>query len=130
MNKLFYSVIIVAIATSSCTVGNKQKTAAGSESPATGDALTIIATLKANPEFKDELWNAVLEVVKGTRTETGNISYNVYVDTTDPLQWTFIENWKSQAAINDHNTSEHFRTFAKTVEGKAELSVSILKHKL
>jgi quinol monooxygenase YgiN len=89
--------------------------------------LTIIATLKANPDFKTELWDAVGKVVEGTRAEDGNIAYKVYVDTTDSLKLTFIEHWRSQAAIDAHNSSEHFRTFAKAVEGKAELSVILLR---
>jgi quinol monooxygenase YgiN len=130
MKNLFFATVLSAIFFASCTTSPREKDAATQEPAATeisADQLTIIATLTAQPEFKDELWAAVEAVVKGTRQETGNISYNVYIDTANPLKWTFIENWKSQAAIDSHNASEHFQAFAKAVEGKAELSVAILK---
>jgi quinol monooxygenase YgiN len=136
MKRLFYVTALSAIMLASCTQSPKEKEVAAPAGPAATevaaqpDALIIIATLTAQPEFRDELWAAVEAVVKGTRQEAGNNSYNVFIDTTDPLKWTFIENWKSQAAIDRHNASPHFQTFAKAIEGKAGLTVAILKPSL
>ncbi|MDR1561967.1 MAG: antibiotic biosynthesis monooxygenase [Dysgonamonadaceae bacterium] len=125
MKKLLYTLVLVIAGLSSCTCGSKDKEACkGTENP---NSLSIIATLDVYPEFKDELWSAVEAVVEGTRKEEGNICYKVYIDADNPLKWTFIEHWKSQEAIDSHNGSEHFKAFASKVEGKAQLSVSILK---
>lgn len=124
MKKFFIAGILCTLVLSSCNSSSKKEAATSSES------LTIIATLTAQPEYKDELLKAIEAVVKSTRQEAGNISYNVFEDVNNPLQWTFIETWKSQNAIDSHNNSEHFKAFAKTVEGKSSLSVFILKPKL
>ena len=92
--------------------------------------LVIIANVIIIPEYKDELLKAFEAVVEGTHKEPGNISYNLYEDTSNPFRFTFVEIWKSKEAINEHNGSSHFQEFAKAVEGKADLEVYTLKQKL
>jgi quinol monooxygenase YgiN len=93
------------------------------------ETLTIVASLTAKPEYKDDVLKAIKTVVDATRKETGNISYNVFEDVKNPLKFVFIEKWKSQAAIDSHNKSAHFNEFVKAVKGKADLEASILKQK-
>jgi quinol monooxygenase YgiN len=93
------------------------------------EALTIVANVTVYPEFRDEILPAIEAVVEGTRKEEGNISYDVFEDTANPLRFTFIETWKSQAAIDSHNASAHFVEFAKALENKANLEAFILKQK-
>lgn len=112
-----------------CCAGLLFTSSCSPEKAATGDELVIVAHVTVKPEFKDEMLKAFQAVVEGTRKEPGNISYVLYQDISDPLKFTFVEVWKSQDAINAHNASAHFQTFAKTVDGKADLSASILKQK-
>jgi quinol monooxygenase YgiN len=95
-----------------------------------GDELLIIAHVTTKAEYKDELMKAFEKVVEGTRREAGNISYDLYVDTSDPLKFTIIELWKSQDAINIHNETGHFKEFVKAIDGKADLDVRLMKQKL
>ena len=94
------------------------------------DELLIIAHVTTKAEYKDELMKAFEKVVEGTRREAGNISYDLYVDTSDPLKFTIVERWKSQDAINIHNETNHFKEFVKAIDGKADLDVKIMKQKL
>jgi quinol monooxygenase YgiN len=96
----------------------------------TGDELLIIANVTAKAEYKDELMKAFEKVIEGTRKEAGNISYDLYVDTSNPLKFTIVEMWKSQDAINIHNETSHFKEFVKAVDGKVDLDVKILKQEL
>ena len=93
------------------------------------ETLTIVATLTAKPEFKEDVLKAVKTVVDATRKEPGNISYNVFEDVKNPLKFVFIEKWKSQAAIDSHNKSAHFNDFIKAVKGKTDLEATVLKRK-
>jgi quinol monooxygenase YgiN len=95
----------------------------------TGNELIIIANVIADPEYKDELVKAFKAVVDGTRKEPGNISYDLLEDVANPLRFTFVEAWKSQEAIEAHNSSPHFQEFVKAIEGKAQLEVFNLKKK-
>jgi quinol monooxygenase YgiN len=93
------------------------------------NSLTIVANVTVQAEYKDELLKAFEKVVDATRKESGNISYDLYEDTSNPLRFTFVETWESQSAIESHNSSAHFLEFASAIEGKAGLDVSTLKQK-
>lgn len=89
----------------------------------------IVAHVTVKSEYKEVMTKAFEEVIKDTRKEPGNISYHLYEHADNPLKFTFIEEWKSQEAIDAHNNSTHFRKFAKTVEGKAALEVYVMEKK-
>jgi quinol monooxygenase YgiN len=93
------------------------------------ETLTIVANITIKAEYKDDVIKAIKAVVDATRKESGNIFYDVFEDTTNPLKFTFIETWKSQSAIDSHNNSVHFKEFSKAVEGKATLEAKILRQK-
>ncbi|OAV75579.1 putative monooxygenase ycnE [Bacteroidales bacterium Barb7] len=107
--------------------GDTPEVVAESVAVATGEELLIVAHVAVKPEFEAEVIEAFQAVVSETRKESGNISYNLYQDINDPLKFTFVEEWKSQDAIQSHSASEHFQTFAKAIDGKADLDVSTLK---
>jgi quinol monooxygenase YgiN len=127
-NGVLFGIFCSVLCLVSCTCHSSDKKVA-EEKVADKNSLTIVANVTVQPEFKDVLLQAFQKVVDGTRKEAGNISYNLYEDTSNPLRFTFVEIWKSQSAIDSHNNSDHFKEFAATVEGKAELEVSILKQK-
>lgn len=75
--------------------------------------ITIVAVCDIKPEGKEKFLDLALSLVESTRKETGNVSYNLYHDLNNPNQYTFIENWKDQEAIDQHNASVHFTSFVK-----------------
>ncbi len=89
-----------------------------------------MALVTIKPEHKEELLKVFQAVVEETRKEAGNVSYGLYENVSDPNKYTFIEVWKSQQAIDSHNTSVHFQAFVKAIDGKVEsLAVDVLKAK-
>ncbi|MDR2810108.1 MAG: antibiotic biosynthesis monooxygenase [Tannerellaceae bacterium] len=131
-NRLLYSAFCAVLLLCSCNQAVKESAAQKSEAQEevnSAEKLTIVANVTIYPEYKDEILSAIQAVVEGTRREPGNISYDVFEDTANPLRFTFIEHWKSQSAIDAHNASDHFLRFAKAVENKASLEAFILKQK-
>ncbi len=126
MKKLFTSgVLLVAL----CSMFLFSSfTFAGEKSNQDGE-LTIVANVTVKAEHKNDIMKAFKAVVDATRKEPGNVSYALYENVSDPLKFTFVEVWKSQQAIDEHNSSRHFNDFVKAVDGKADLEVLILKQK-
>lgn len=90
--------------------------------------LKIIATILAKAEYKAEVVNLLKKVTDETRKEEGNISYVVHTDVTDPLKFVILEHWKSQAAIDFHNQTEHFLLLKSELDKLSDgLTVNILK---
>ena len=90
--------------------------------------LKIIASLTIENE-KDtaDIVKALHTVVDATRKEEGSISYELHQDVANPKTYVFIEEWKSQEAIDAHNSSAHFHEFVKAVDGKVALTVNVIK---
>lgn len=90
--------------------------------------LKIVAVIVVKAAYQEELEKVFRTIVDATRKEPGNVSYDLHQDCKDPLKYTILEVWKSQQAIDEHNASDHFKTFVSAVEGKVEsLSVDVIK---
>jgi quinol monooxygenase YgiN len=90
--------------------------------------LKIVAVIAVKAEFRDELEKVFRQVVDETRKESGNVSYDLHRDVNNPLKYTILEVWKSQAAIDSHNNSDHFRAFAEAIDGKVDsLTVDVIE---
>ncbi|MDR1089979.1 MAG: antibiotic biosynthesis monooxygenase [Prevotella sp.] len=88
----------------------------------------IIAVIAVKAAYRKEMEEILHAVVDETRKEAGNISYDLHQNCQNPLKYTILEVWKSQAAIDLHNGSAHFKAFVKAIEGKVDsLTVDIIK---
>lgn len=75
--------------------------------------ITIVARCSVKPDTADEFMKIARGLVEASRSEDGNVSYDLYVDLADPAKFTFIEVWKDRAAIDSHNETPHFRDFGE-----------------
>lgn len=69
--------------------------------------VTIIGTVTAKPETREELQNLLAAQVAPTRAEPGCINYDFHVDADDPCVFVFYENWRSQADLDAHMKMPH-----------------------
>jgi quinol monooxygenase YgiN len=69
--------------------------------------VTIIGTVTARPECRDELEELLAEQVEPTRAEAGCINYDFHLDATDPCIFVSYENWASQADLDAHMAMPH-----------------------
>jgi quinol monooxygenase YgiN len=63
---------------------------------------TIIGTVVAKPEKREELLNILRSFVAPTRTEPGCINYDFHHDANDPNRFVFYENFVDEAALQNH----------------------------
>lgn len=69
----------------------------------------VVAHLTARPDKIEETREALAAVIELTRTEDGCITYELMQNTADPTDFTFVEDWSSNAALDMHLESEHIR---------------------
>ena len=92
------------------------------------NTLKIIAKVVVKKEYQKELEETLKTIVDGSRSEEGNISYDLHQNTNNPLEYIIIEVWKSEDAINYHNQTPHFLEFKRNIDNKVEsVSIDILK---
>ncbi len=70
---------------------------------------TIIGTVTARPETREELAALLEAQVAPTRAERGCINYDFHVDAADPCIFVFYENWTGRQALDTHLAMPHLQ---------------------
>ncbi|TPI30821.1 antibiotic biosynthesis monooxygenase [Mesorhizobium sp. B3-1-6] len=70
---------------------------------------TVIGTVIAKPETREELQEILSAFVEPTRAEDGCISYDFHVDPADPCVFMFYENWRSKDDLDRHLAMPHLK---------------------
>lgn len=83
-------------------------------------SVKIIALVNLKPEYAESLLPQFKKLVRASRTEAGNISYDLHRQTGQPECLVFVEEWQSPAALEAHNASAHFQAFMQAVAGKTD----------
>lgn len=78
---------------------------------------TIVACAEVLAGEEKEFIIQAEKVIKATRKEEGNISYNLFQNPFKMTSFIFYEEYKDEAAIEYHASSDHFKKFAKAIEG-------------
>ena len=70
--------------------------------------IKIVARTVVKEGMEEAYKEGARELVERSAAEEGNITYTLNQDINNPRAFAMIEIWKDQAAIEAHNTSEHF----------------------
>jgi quinol monooxygenase YgiN len=71
------------------------------------DRVSIIATVTARPETRQELRALLAAQVAPTRGEAGCLRYDLYADPADPCAFVFHEEWRAQSDLDAHMGTPH-----------------------
>ena len=66
------------------------------------NSIRIVARVVANRDSVDQVRSILSDLVEPTRNESGCISYELLQNRTDQTDFTFVEEWESDAAIDAH----------------------------
>ena len=86
---------------------------------------TIIGTVTARPETRDELATLLMAQVAPTRAEAGCINYDLHVDAADPCVFVFYENWTDRAALDAHLAMPHLQPLVSQLDRLLAFPVDI-----
>ena len=78
--------------------------------------VTIIGTVTAKPETRDELLALLTAQVAPTRDEPGCMNYDFHVDAADPCCFVFYENWRTQGDLDAHLAKPHLAPLFSQLE--------------
>lgn len=87
--------------------------------------ITVIGTLKARPERRDDLESILAAMVAPTRAEPGCINYDFHVDAADPCVFVFYENWRSDADLEEHMKMPHLQPLLSQADRLLAESVDV-----
>jgi quinol monooxygenase YgiN len=69
--------------------------------------LRVVARITARPDTLDEVKAILLAMVAPTHGEDGCIVYELLQNISDPTDFTFVEEWASERALDAHLAAPH-----------------------
>lgn len=106
---LFTALLAIATIFVSCT----KKTAENQQAPAADSVskMMITARVYLKPEYVAQFINDARALVDSSNMEPGCISYMLYQNPYDTTKLIFVEEWKDQAAIDNHFSMSYFKAW-------------------
>ncbi|GAB4224897.1 MAG: putative quinol monooxygenase [Stanieria sp.] len=80
-------------------------------------SVRVVARVIALPDKIEQLKAVLIELIEPTRAEAGCIQYDLLQNTSDPTDFTFVEEWSSTAALEAHLTSQHLQKAINQING-------------
>jgi quinol monooxygenase YgiN len=78
--------------------------------------IIIHANIKVKARFREIFLEEARLVTNPSQAESGNISYHYYEDPEEANTFIFVEKWKDEQAIQQHQETLHFKKFVKEIE--------------
>ena len=81
------------------------------------NTLRVVARITSLPDKVDDARSLLEALIEPTRREAGCISYELLQNKTDPTDFTFVEEWTSDQALDAHLGTEHIQNaISRTAE--------------
>jgi quinol monooxygenase YgiN len=80
--------------------------------------IRVVAHAQALPGQEAALQSVLETFVTPTRAEAGCIAYDFFIDADDSSKFTFIEEWVSREALDEHMQTPHMQAGFAALEGK------------
>ena len=71
--------------------------------------IRVVSRFAAKPDRVEEVKRILNELVEPTRAEDGCINYELLQNAQDPTDFTFVEEWTSEAALMEPLATDHIK---------------------
>lgn len=92
--------------------------------------IRVVARIIAMPEKVDDVRAILMELIEPTCQEEGCIKYELLQNSAEPTDFTFVEEWSSNAALDTHLASNHIAIASDQLEGLIATEPDIRLYKL
>ena len=96
----------------------------------TNTSLRVVARITARPDTVEQVRTILLGLVAPTRAEEGCVTYELLQNRSDPADFTFVEEWASDVALERHHTTAHIRAAFPKLEALVAAAPDIRTYSL
>ena len=89
-------------------------------------SVKTVAILVAKPGKAEELKSLLDGMVMPSRQETGNLKYDLWLDTTNPGRFVLDELYTDDMAVAMHRATPHFQNYLSRINDLAERTAILL----
>ncbi len=93
------------------------------------ERIKVVAHVRAKAGKEGELKKIMLGLIGPTRKEAGCLRYELYQNTQDTADLTFVEDWESEAALDAHMQTPHFREAVAQIPALAAAPADIRRYR-
>jgi len=87
--------------------------------------VSVIAGFAVKDGKEAECLDIVKKLVSETQKENGCIMYDCFRSTDDPQKFVIMEKWESQAKLDAHMQTAHFKEYVPKLDALAAGGVSV-----
>ncbi|MBM7661948.1 quinol monooxygenase YgiN [Bacillus mesophilus] len=92
--------------------------------------IVIHAHILVKSEHREGFLKEVANLVKESQAEQGNISYQLYEDTSQANKFVMLEEWKDADAVTFHFNTPHFKDFGKMAQNYFQEAPRVAKYEV
>ncbi len=92
--------------------------------------IAVTGTVQYQPQFHDDLSEAVRTVTAATRAEDGCAAYNITFDLIEPNTVRISELWADEASLAEHMNSAHLAEFMGAIGSMLAGMPTIVRHEI
>ena len=90
----------------------------------------VLATFVASPGQEQSLDALLRGLLAPTRAETGCIRYDLWQNSENPAEYTLVEQWESEAALDAHLQTPHLQDALSRFDDLLAEPLALKKHTL
>ena len=94
------------------------------------ERIKVVAHVRAKAGKQEEMKKVMLGLIEPTRKEAGCLRYELYQNKEDSADLTFVEDWESDAALDAHMQTPHFRAAVAQIPALAGAPPDIRRYRL
>ncbi len=83
-------------------------------------ALVNFITMKIDPDIIEDFKQAIMENAAGSRAEDDCLQFDVSVAADDPTTFILYEKFSSEAALDAHRNTPHFKKYWQFLESQGD----------
>jgi quinol monooxygenase YgiN len=92
--------------------------------------IRVVARVVSLPDKVEEVKSILTGLIEPTRKEDGCIVYELLQNHEDSTDFTFVEEWESQALLDVHLASTHIKEAGSQLEGSIAAEPDIRVYRL
>lgn len=96
----------------------------------TDATLRVIARFRAQPGREADLRQVLVDLIEPTLEETGCIGYELLENLEDPREFTFVEEWQGESALEAHFSTDHIASALQEFPGLLAQELDLRKYHL
>lgn len=87
--------------------------------------IRINCLVEVTPENRDAVVALSKELVDSSRTDAGNVDYDIMESVTEPNKLMIFETWQDQPSLDAHSASPHFTRLVPQIQEKSKMTIQI-----